>query len=58
MLRTVAIVCRVTMSSLGIMATNCLAALISPQIGWQAALSQLAHNVSGTATILDEDTIR
>jgi hypothetical protein len=32
--------------------------LTSPQIGWQATLSTLAHNVSGTVTIVDEDTFR
>jgi hypothetical protein len=34
------------------------AQLTSPKIGWQAELSRLAHNVSGTVTILDEDTIQ
>jgi hypothetical protein len=32
--------------------------LTSPQVGWQATLSTLAHNVSGTVTIVDEDTLR
>jgi hypothetical protein len=34
------------------------AQLTSPQIGWQAELSKLAHNVSGTVTILDENTVQ
>jgi hypothetical protein len=34
------------------------AQLTSPQVGWQAELSRLAHNVSGTVTILDENTVQ
>jgi hypothetical protein len=34
------------------------AQLTSPKVGWQAQLSRLAHNVSGTVTILDENTIQ
>jgi hypothetical protein len=34
------------------------AQLNSPQIGWLATLSKLAHNVSGTVTIVDDDTLR
>jgi hypothetical protein len=34
------------------------AQLTSPQVGWQAELSRLAHNVSGSVTIVDENTIR
>lgn len=34
------------------------AELNSPKIGWQADLSRLAHNVSGSVTIVDEDTVR
>lgn len=29
-----------------------------PRTGWSATLSTLAHQVSGTATIVDEDTFR
>ena len=32
--------------------------LISPPVGSQAQLSNLAHAVSGTVTIVDEDTVR
>jgi hypothetical protein len=32
--------------------------LVTPQIGWQAELSRLFHNVSGTVTIVDENTIQ
>ncbi len=39
-------------------ATPLHAQLISPQVGWQAPLSRLAHNVSGTVSIVDEDTLR
>lgn len=38
-------------------ATAARAQLTSPQIGWQADLSTIAHDVSGTVTILDEDTL-
>ncbi|QEG34832.1 DM13 domain-containing protein [Bythopirellula goksoeyrii] len=38
--------------------SDCQAQLTSPQIGWQAQLSELAHDVSGTVTILDEDSIQ
>lgn len=34
------------------------AQLTSPQIGWQAELSTVAHKVSGTVNIVDEDTLR
>jgi hypothetical protein len=34
------------------------AQLTSPQIGSQATLSRIAHNVSGTVTIVDENTIQ
>jgi hypothetical protein len=34
------------------------AQLTSPQVGWQAELSSIAHNVSGTVTIVDEDTVQ
>jgi hypothetical protein len=34
------------------------AQLTSPQVGWKAELSTLAHGVSGTVTIVDEDTIQ
>ncbi len=34
------------------------AELISPQVGWQADLSTYYHNVSGTVTILDDDTVQ
>jgi hypothetical protein len=34
------------------------AELISPMVGWQTDLSTLAHDVSGTVTIIDDDTIR
>jgi hypothetical protein len=34
------------------------AQLISPQVGWQAELSTIAHNVSGTVSIVDENTIQ
>lgn len=33
------------------------AQLTSPQVGWQAELNGMFHNVSGTVTILDEDTV-
>ena len=32
------------------------AGLISPAVGWQAELATLAHHVSGTVTIVDDDT--
>ena len=35
-----------------------LALATSPEIGWRADLATLYHNVSGTATILDADTLR
>jgi hypothetical protein len=34
------------------------AQLVSPQIGWRAELSRDFHDVSGTVTIVDDDTIR
>lgn len=34
------------------------ATLISPQVGWQTSLFTQSHNVSGTVTIVDEDTLR
>jgi hypothetical protein len=34
------------------------AELMSPKVGWRADLRRLAHNVSGTVTILDDDTIQ
>jgi hypothetical protein len=34
------------------------AQLTSPQVGWRAELSKLAHNVSGSVTIVDENTVR
>jgi hypothetical protein len=40
------------------LSTPAAAQLTSPQVGWQAELSRLAHNVSGTVTILDENTIQ
>lgn len=39
-------------------AASAQAQLTSPQIGWQADLSQDFHDVSGTVTILDEDTVQ
>ena len=33
-------------------------ALISPGVGYQAQLSTIARNVSGTVTILDDDSVR
>src|SRR3990172_8636896 len=32
--------------------------LTSPQVGWRAELSRVAHNVSGTVTILDDNTVQ
>jgi len=34
------------------------AQLTSPQIGWEAELNTMSHNVSGTVSILDEDTLQ
>jgi hypothetical protein len=34
------------------------AQLTSPLIGWRAELNKVAHNVSGSVTILDENTVR
>jgi hypothetical protein len=34
------------------------AQLTSPKVGWTANLSTLAHDVSGSVTIVDEDTVR
>ncbi len=34
------------------------AELTSPQVDWQADLSTLFHNVSGTVTVLDDDTLQ
>ena len=34
------------------------AGLISPEVGWQAELATLFHDVSGTVTIVDDDTVR
>ena len=34
------------------------AQLTSPKIGWTAELSTLSHEVSGSVTIVDEDTVR
>lgn len=42
----------------GCVASQAQAELTSPQVGWQAEFSTLAHYVSGTATILDDDTLQ
>ena len=39
-------------------ASHAHAELTSPQVGWQAELSTFAHGVSGTVTILDDNTIQ
>lgn len=39
-------------------ASSAHAELTSPQVGWQAKMGPGAHNVSGTATIVDDDTVR
>jgi hypothetical protein len=39
-------------------AASAQAQLTSPQVGWQAELSRLAHNVSGRVTILDANTLQ
>lgn len=56
---------RITSSFLGVLlllaiafSGNCLAALTSPQVGWQAELTGQFHNVGGTVTILDDDTVQ
>lgn len=46
-----------------VMLTACVASptratLASPLVGWKANLSTLAHGVSGSVTILDDDTVR
>lgn len=41
-----------------VLAATARAQLTSPMIGWQAELRTLEHNVSGSVTIVDEDTIR
>ncbi|MCA9103712.1 MAG: DM13 domain-containing protein [Planctomycetales bacterium] len=33
------------------------AGVMSPMVGWQAELNTFAHDVTGTVTILDEDTV-
>jgi len=40
------------------LATPACAELTSPQVGWQAVLSDIEENVSGTVSILDENTIQ
>lgn len=40
------------------LATPALAQLTSPQVGWRTELSTIAHGVSGSVTIVDEDTVR
>ena len=40
------------------LATPAFAELTSPQVGWQAELSDIEENVSGTVTILDENTVQ
>jgi hypothetical protein len=45
-------------TNLAVMSAPAEAQLTAPQVGWQAELSRVAHNVSGTVTILDENTIQ
>jgi hypothetical protein len=42
----------------GALAAAVHAELTSPKVGWRTELSQVAHNVSGTVTIVDDDTVR
>lgn len=42
----------------GMLAAPAQAELNSPKVGWRAELSRLSHNVSGSVTIVDEDTLR
>lgn len=46
-------------ATVAVVQSSTCAQLISPQIGWQADLvNELSHDVSGTVTILDKDTVR
>lgn len=48
-----------TIISLCLFHTTASAQLSSPQVGWQAELvTDISHDVGGTATIVDEDTLR
>lgn len=41
-----------------ILSAPCEATLTSPQVGWQAVLVEDSHDVGGTVTIVDDDTVR
>ncbi len=43
---------------LALTVTPVAAELNSPKIGWRAELNRLYHNVGGTVTIVDDDTLR
>jgi len=43
---------------LAILPASAFGALVSPRVGYQAQLSTLGKNVSGTVTIVDDDTVR
>jgi len=44
--------------TMGLLTSSASAQLTSPQVGWQTELSTLGHNVSGTVTIIDDNTLR
>jgi len=43
---------------LSLFAASAQAELTSPKVGWRAEFSQPIHNVGGTVTIVDDDTVR
>lgn len=47
-----------TVTTIWLFAGQANAELNSPKIGWRADLSRIAHNVSGSVTVVDEDTLR
>ncbi len=43
---------------MALLSSPATAGLTSPQVGWQTDLSMFDHDVSGTVTIVDDDTLR
>jgi hypothetical protein len=48
----------VTTVAFHLLAATAHGELTSPQVGWQAEFNGLFHNVGGTVTIVDDDTVR
>lgn len=48
----------ISIVAIAMLAAPATAGLTSPRVGWQTDLSTFEHSVSGTVTIVDDDTIR